>query len=114
MLHYYKYRAVSNRMEVAVDFGLLDSRGRKIGAIISRYEVDVIEMPPGSTGGMRFRSPRIGVGVWPVGAVQMTRDGKSYGASFHSEVFSTSEEREAHIERRLADMKKRMIKKFGV
>jgi len=91
-----------------VDFGVLDSRGRLIGAHIYFFEIDFIKVPedwkhvyyvhmlPGHYLGARM---------------QATRDGKSFGSSQNDSYFHTEEERNAAVAKYLLNAHARAHRK---
>lgn len=86
-----------------VDFGLSDSRGRKIGARIRTYRQDRV---PAIGSNTLLAPDSLGTG-WFVLDVHATRDGKPYGASQATRYFESATARSIATDRYLADARKR-------
>lgn len=89
-----------------VDFKLLDSRGRKIGATVTTYRKDRVPV----AGSHSLLAPdSIGTG-WFVLDVQATRDGVGFGASQSTRYFESATARDSAIDRYLAAARKRAVR----
>ena len=88
-----------------VAFGVLDKRGRQIGAVIYTIE-ETFTATDSARGAVWCVEPGTWFAWWP----QATRDGVKYGALQGRRRFRTAEERDADIERYLADARKRASK----
>lgn len=89
----------------AHDFNVCDSRGRLIGAVIYYREIELVEAAPETRSW--YNHP---AGYWYTATMQATRDGKPYGASQTRRWFATEAEREAAVNKYLADARKRVEK----
>lgn len=98
-------RTVTVSTTTSNDFGFLDKRGRKIGAIVTRATLDYVPAPEGAYSGYS-KAP----GTYQGMLVQATRDGKSFGACQSWTSFDTVSEREKAITKYLASAKKRAAK----
>jgi len=96
----------SGRDSSQVDLGLLDEKGRAIGLRVSRYRVTYRNPPQaGESGriGCWYIVPEgfeLDVTYWAVNC-QVTRNGRSYGASQPRQLFKSEAEREAFIAKRI-------------
>jgi hypothetical protein len=72
-----------------VDFGIVDSRGRKIGACVSTFERTMEFVPEDHNGCYHLVAP----GSYFMLRTQATRNGVAYGATQSSRYFKTEEER---------------------
>ena len=84
------------------DFGLLDKRGRRIGAAVWTCSVDFIPRPEGTTW-----TSRVDVGRVIEVRIQAQRGGRDYGPYQGIEYFATEAEATKHIEAKLKAMAKR-------
>ena len=90
-----------------VAYKFIDARKRNVGACIETWEETFVAAPEDAN-------------CWWIGSVghkfavrcQNTRDGKSYGASNRPQYFSTGPEREAYINKYLAQSQSSLFKKF--
>ena len=94
-----------------VDFGINDQKGRRIGACVRLFEMDLVEIPE-----EKLHSWRYGIFAMPPGhylcvRTQATRNGESYGATQEPRYFHTEEEQEAAVARYLSDAKKRAARR---
>ena len=87
------------------DFGVVDSKGRAIGARIT-LKVQVLEAAPADANSYYPREP----GTYYVASVQATRAGVGYGASFNGKVCTSEAERIAYVENYLKSAKARAVK----
>ena len=72
-----------------VEFGVIDQRGREIGANISEWEVSMVPLPEDHRGCYSTLAP----GCYFALRTQATRNGLEYGATQSSRHFSTEAER---------------------
>lgn len=86
-----------------VDFGIVDGRGRKIGAIVTTYRQDRVPFA-GSNSGLAPDS--IGIG-WFALDVHAARNGVRFGAVQSTRYFESATARDSAIERYLAAARKR-------
>lgn len=92
-----------------LDTGIVDAKGRKIGAVAIRGVTDAMVGPI-----HKYRSyTGLPVGRHYWGYVQTTRDGEMYGAGQRACYFSTAEERDAYVEKRFDAVSAATLKKFG-
>lgn len=91
-----------------VDFDLRDERLRRLGARVS-YTVKTFEPAPDGSGGPSFYD--VEPGSYFCAHLQATRDEADFGAFQKDRIFATAEEREAAVEKYLAEAKKRASKK---
>ncbi len=91
------------------DFGVVDNKGRTVGATVASYECDFVPVPEGQTYGNR-RAP----GHYFVMAVQATRAGKRFGASFNITYYATAAARDVAQAKYLKGARARAIKNWGV
>lgn len=111
MVTLWKDTNFANNTTEHVPFGLRDARGREIGAKITRYSCEVVHEEPQLLWSTREDgTPSREAGAWLCWYPQATRDGSSFGALQNRRYFRTEEEREADIQRYLADAKKRAAK----
>lgn len=96
-------RNIRERATQQVPFGMLDSRGREVGARITVYRVD--RVPVVGTHSL-LRPDQLGTG-WFVLDIHATRDGQDYGACQPTSYFKTAEARDEAVERYLTSAKKR-------
>lgn len=93
-----------------VSFGLVDARGRDVGAVIERVPATVSayvageqacfynsELPDGECFGVRCEAARGGI---------------SYGATQHMKHFASEAEREAYVQKYLDDARRRAANKW--
>lgn len=103
--------SIANRTALEVEqrnFGILDSKGREIGAWITIFEIDfepAIESHQGYY--------QVAPGHYFASRTQTTRDGVVYGPSQPMHFSSTVEERAARIAKYLAKARQRAAKKTG-
>lgn len=90
-----------------VGFGVLDAKGREIGAVVQTWEIECIPAGDADEHGRTARP----VGRYFVAVVQSARGNESFGASRRHEFFTTEEKRAAFIARRLRDSEKAAAKK---
>lgn len=95
-----------NRTRAVHNYGVRDRLNREIGTIVITWDVS-----PDATYGLEQRAYAEGkkYGLF----TQAARDGKKYGAIQSSSHYATAEERQAEINRRLADSAKRAVKRQG-
>lgn len=96
-----------------VDFGVVDAKGRTLGAIVIKSEstVTIFDDEPHDArqwGAIRHRDD---AGLWYRAKVQAAKNGASFGASQAGDYFRTEAERDAYVARRLADSRKAAEKK---
>lgn len=87
------------------DFGIVDSRGRKIGASITIWQVEWRQLSDDAT--CYFHERRGDFAL----RTQATRDGVKYGSYQGEQWFDTLEARDAAITKYLADAVKRASKR---
>lgn len=85
-----------------VDFGVYDSRHRRMGSKIITYEEEFVELEPGSVSAWI-----IAPGHYFVFCPHTTRDGKTYGPLQPRQYSKSAEERDRKIEKYLSNAKKR-------
>ena len=93
-----------------IDFNTLDSKWRKIGALIVR-ETETYEVMTDAEIKSSFSRSHVKPGVWFVYRIQSTRNGSSYGAIQPKHYFSTVEERDVAIHAHMARVMKAAAKK---
>lgn len=86
-----------------VPFGILDARGREIGARITVYREDRV---PVEGSAALLRPEQLGTG-WFALDIHATRNGQDYGACQPTSYFKTAEARDEAVERYLTSAKKR-------
>lgn len=91
-----------------IEFGFADQRGRAIGIIITRREVEYVAAPAGRTWGYQ-RAP----GRYFYADAHVTRNDKRFGAMQADHYFDSEAEREAWITKRVASCRKANAKKFA-
>ena len=90
-----------------IDFGTLDSRGRKMGACIVRQTVTFEPASDHEQSGLFWsKEPGVYYAWWP----HATRNGETYGALQGEKLCETPEEREQAIAKYLAGARKRASK----
>lgn len=89
----------------AIDFGLVDEKGRAVGVVVMRAPVEMVE-----SGNNGYDYPP---GKGFTADVMAARNGNTYGAINPFIFFPTEEEREAWIAKRVAGAKRRYVKKYG-
>ena len=106
---------LTQRREVAAtiakgiyDFGIVDDKGRKVGAWIWTGQVAFYMDPEKTTSGYR-REP----GTYYFGRVHATRGGTPFGASQPERYFATERAQWKWKTKYLANAQKRAAKKFG-
>lgn len=85
------------------DFGATDTKGRRIGAQIERYDVTTVPVEE-NPHGLDVPLPP---GLWYAWRPHATRDGMKYGATQHENFCATPEQREREIAKYLAAARKR-------
>lgn len=95
----------SNQNTDHVDFGLVDSKGRKIGANIYTATLEYIPFVEGEHS--RWAAISIAAGVYFTFRPQITKNGKEFGASQDRRYFNTEAECKQAIEAYLTSAKKR-------
>lgn len=98
------YRKVRNETEwnrAHVDLGLLDQRGRAIGVVINRRELDLVEIPDAEWG---YKLP---AGHYHGAIVEVARNGHSFGASQSEHLASSEAELNAYIAKRISGARTR-------
>lgn len=100
----------SEQTETAIGFGILDGRGREIGATVKTYRSDVVEISPIGADGERNYSSARPVGVYFCFFACGNRNGAEYGGGSARGYFLTATERDAAVEKYLADARKRAPK----
>ncbi len=100
---------VSDRENTRVDFGIQDEKGRAVGTIVVRSVAVYVPAVPDADGYISSYS-RCLPGTYFVAEVQLTRDGRAFGASQATRQFGTVEEREAYIAKYLVETPKRVAK----
>lgn len=93
-----------------VAFHVQDEKGRWIGCNIYMERAVLEAAPEDCKGGYYQRE----AGEWFIATVQMTKDGKAWGASQAGSWFKTPEDRAAYIEKTVAARRKAAQKKFPV
>lgn len=101
----YTSREITEYAHEHISFGLKDSKGREIGALITRAIATFSENEPGKTWG--YTKP---AGTYLTFCPHATRNGKTYGACQHERYFDTEAEREDAISAYLANARKRAAK----
>lgn len=86
----------------SVHLDLSDPKGRAIGMLVQLFES---EATPAEEGASSWHT--LAPGFWYGAHCQVTRDGQRYGASPRTQYFKTTAERQAYIDRRCADARKR-------
>jgi hypothetical protein len=86
-----------------IDFGVSDSKGRAIGAMIHTMTYTLTACPTDYKGSFMLRAP----GVYAAAAVHPTRNGRAFAASQPRNLFESAEKRDAHIAKRVAEHKAR-------
>ena len=93
-----------------VSFGILDNKGREIGASIIIAAVTVTDaLEEDRCYYLNFDAPGDFIGV----RITATRDGFQYGACQKTDYFKSSDEAQSAIEKRLEGMRKRYAKMFA-
>lgn len=87
----------TNVASVTHEWGAVDAKGRVIGLMIKTRELDYVEQTDGSCS---FYT--VPVGHYFTADMQMTKDGKPWGACQPEQRFASAEERAAAIVKRLA------------
>jgi hypothetical protein len=87
-------------------FEAFDAKGRQIGCIVQRNEVEFVAAPEGQTWGWTSME-----GHYYAARVEASRDGKVYGASQPTRYFVTKDEAEAFIAKRVDASRKAAAKK---
>jgi len=88
------------------DFGCNDKRGRAMGAEITTYEVDFVEIVENCNGGFYTHVP----GHYFAFNPHTTRNGNGYGPVQPDYYFTTVAERQSAIDKYLTNSKKRALK----
>src|SRR5687767_2683742 len=94
-----KYYNQSSKSE---QYGVVDAKGREIGACVFAFEVDYTEIPEDSLG-WSSTPPGHYYGFIP----QAQRGGENFGASQCAKLFTTEKERDAAAAKYLAGARKR-------
>jgi len=98
----------SDHQRKEYSFGILDQKGREIGAKITTFTVTRIQTDCEDEN--RLSNPE-DIGTHIAYRAQATRNGKSFGALQYENWCKTDEERKQKIEKYLEDAKKRALKK---
>lgn len=93
-----------------VSLGLVDKRGREIGANVSRMEMEFVAVSEGENGD---NESGLRPGRLPGVRIQPSRDGQNFGASQEHNFFNSIEERDAYIAKRLKAMHASYSKKIA-
>lgn len=96
----------SNMVKTPYNFGIQDSKGREIGAIIKTYMTTRVEVPGDSHGYLCHKKY---IGTHFAYRVHATRNNEYYGATQQEVFCKTHEERQEKIEKYLRDAKKRAL-----
>lgn len=100
-----KRGTATNMVAARTDFGAMDRFGRKIGTIVTTFEIDFTEAAPEAISYYTMAPGHYyGLNVWA------TRNGLEYGAVQHDRYFNTEAERTAAIEKYLKEAAKRATK----
>ena len=86
-----------------IDFGVSDSKGRAIGAMIHTMTYTLTACPTDYKGSFMLRAP----GTYAAAAVYPTRNGRVFAASQPRKLFDSAEKRDAHIDSRVSAHKAR-------
>lgn len=95
---YCKINHLTERSYESIAFNAVDAKGRKMGAEVMTNTREAVEGE-----GPCVIEP----GIWFVAVVQATKDGEEWGASQGAKFFRTEVERQAFIDRRVSDMRKK-------
>lgn len=106
-IHMTSVKEVVRRPPYSLETGLVDDKGRRVGGLATRGTVDAVEGPINRHTSFRGLAP--GRYFWA--CVQVTRDGKAYGASQDAAFFTTEAERDAYVEQRFDAVQKSAEKK---
>lgn len=99
----------SNIVKTQYNFGIQDSKGREIGAIIKTYMITRIEVTGDSLGYLCYKKY---IGTHFVYRVHATRNNESYGATQYEVFCKTAKERQEKIDKYIKDAKKRALNKL--
>jgi hypothetical protein len=104
-----KSRPLNSRQAEQHEFGIVDKRGRSIGAVIYRFSVEVIKTDDRSGYDVRlYRENQFGTQY--VFCFHATRDGIHFGGGKPDQWFATEAEREDGIRKYLQNAKARAVK----
>lgn len=95
-----------NDSREVVGFGVADEKGREHGAVIRRYEHDLVPFEFDPKTPWRTQGMSLPVGHYFLVVVTAARGGKAFGASQSENWFATAEDREVYITERVARMRK--------
>jgi hypothetical protein len=104
-----KIRRLDARQAEHHGFGLVDKRGRQIGAVIYRFSVEVTETDDRDSYEVRHVWQNQ-IGTQYVVSFHATRDGVSFGGGKSDKWFATEAEREDAIRKYLQNAKARAAK----
>lgn len=99
------YQTISRESDF-VHYDHYDAKGRRIGAKITRSVIEYVPVPEGQTWGNCREA-----GVYLCACVEATRDGQRYGASQTTMHFTSEDDRERFIAKRLIASAKAAAKK---
>ncbi len=95
----------TNQGGASENFGIVDEKGREIGASVHTFEVDFVEVPAGTWGAYNTTAGHY-FGFFP----RALRAGKGFGAIKPNQLFATASERDAAVAKYLAGARKRASK----
>jgi len=99
-----------NSQVTSESFGVVDGKGREIGASAHSYELDFVEIEnPGQWESYYTIAP----GHYFVFRPSAERAGRAFGASHREQLFATAAERDAAVTKYLAGARKRAAKLAG-
>lgn len=93
-----------------IDFDTIDSKGKKIGALIVR-DTETYEVMTDADIKASIWASHVKPGVWFTYRIQTTRNGSAFGATQPKHYFATVEERDVAIHAHLARSMKTAAKK---
>lgn len=92
-----------------VSFEVSDRKGRDMGALVVLSVVEIV--PTGEADPENWKMAQLPEGTLYAGRVHVTRAGETYGSWQSARYFTTAEARDAFVEQRLADARKRAEKR---
>lgn len=102
----------ADRVTDLLDTGLVDEKGRKVGFFVTRWTAVVTEAPADSWHIGYLDQYAVGTTLY-LARVTAARGSNAYGASQPDLRYTTVEQRERDIAKRLAGGKARYTKKYG-
>lgn len=91
------------------DFGVVDERGRKLGARVAFSEVELVEVEAGADR-WACRTYSKPAGYYFLARMQATRDGSLFGATQLDNWYTTEAERDAAVAKYLKQARSRALK----